>query len=97
MAMHHVEDTGALVRALFAHVAPGGRVALADLDAESGSFHPPGTESVYHSGFDRDALGGLLREAGFTDVRFTTACEVTAAPQARCAATRCPRAWWAAV
>ena len=77
MAMHHVEDTGALARTLFAHVAPGGRVALADLDAEDGSFHPPGTEGVYHSGFARDALGGLLREAGFTDVRFTTACEVT--------------------
>ncbi len=77
MAMHHVEDTGALARTFFAHVAPGGRVALADLDAEDGSFHPPGTEGVYHSGFDRDALGDLLRDAGFTDVHFTTACEVT--------------------
>lgn len=77
MAMHHVEDTKALVRALFAHLAPGGRVALADLDREDGSFHPPGTEGVFHAGFDREALGALLREAGFTDVRFVTACEVS--------------------
>lgn len=76
MAMHHVEDTRALVRALFAHLAPGGRVALADLDAEDGSFHPAGAEGVFHGGFDRDALGGLLREAGFSDVQFSTACEV---------------------
>lgn len=77
MAMHHVKDTRRLVQALFAHLAPGGRVALADLDAEDGSFHPPGTEGVFHHGFDRAALGGLLWEAGFTDVRFVTACQVS--------------------
>ncbi len=76
MAMHHVEDTAALFRALYAHLVPGGRVALADLDTEEGTFHPPDTEGVYHAGFDRDALGALLTEQGFTDVRFQTACEV---------------------
>lgn len=76
MAMHHVEDTRALLRSLHAHLAPGGRVAIADLDAEDGSFHPPGTEGVFHAGFDRDALGELLADAGFAEVRFVTACEV---------------------
>ncbi len=77
MAMHHVADTEALLRAIFRHVAPGGRIALADLDAEDGTFHPPGTEGVHHSGFDREALGALCRGAGFVDVRFVKACEVT--------------------
>jgi putative AdoMet-dependent methyltransferase len=77
MAMHHVDDTRGLLRALFSHLLPGGRVALADLDAEDGTFHPPGTEGVFHAGFDRDALGALLREAGFVDVQFGTACEVS--------------------
>lgn len=77
MAMHHVKDTGALLRAMFAHVVPGGRIALADLDAEDGSFHPAGAEGVYHAGFDRDALAALCTEAGFVDARFATACEVT--------------------
>ena len=54
----------------------GGFVALADLDSEDGSFHPPGTEGVYHHGFDRDALTGLLEAAGFEDVKFQTAVEV---------------------
>jgi len=79
MAMHHVRDTGQLVHTLFAHLAPGGRVALADLDAEDGSFHPPGTEGVFHHGFDRTAFTQLLTEAGFVDVEFTTACQVTKA------------------
>ncbi|MFO0711155.1 MAG: methyltransferase domain-containing protein [Sandaracinus sp.] len=76
MAMHHVEDTRALVRTLHAHLAPGGRVALADLDAEDGTFHAPGTVGVFHAGFERGALGSLLEEAGFVDVAFHDACEV---------------------
>jgi putative AdoMet-dependent methyltransferase len=76
MAMHHVEDTPALLRALFAHLVPGGRIALADLDREDGSFHPPGVEGVYHHGFDRDSLAALLIDAGFDAVEFETACEV---------------------
>lgn len=76
MAMHHVDDTARLFSALHAHLAPNGRVALADLDTEDGSFHPPGTEGVFHSGFDRGALQALLEGAGFGDVRFVTACQV---------------------
>lgn len=77
MAMHHVRDTSALMRALFAHLRPGGEVALADLDTEKGDFHPPGTEGVYHAGFDREALATTLRDAGFEQPSFVTACEVT--------------------
>ena len=76
MAMHHVEDTRALLAALHAHLVPGGRVALADLDAEDGSFHPPGTEGVFHHGFDRDRLARQLTDAGFVDVELDTACVV---------------------
>lgn len=76
MAMHHVKDTARLFTALAAHLVPGGRVALADLDAEDGTFHPPGSEGVFHAGFDRDAVRTLLERAGFRDVRFVTACEV---------------------
>lgn len=77
MAMHHVEDTAALMRALFQHLQPGGRIALADLDKEDGSFHPPDAQGVFHAGFDRAQLGALCTAAGFTDVAFTTACEVS--------------------
>lgn len=76
MAMHHVEDTDALLRALHLHLRPGGRLALADLDAEDGSFHPPGTEGVFHAGFDRAELARALEAAGFVEVAFETACVV---------------------
>jgi predicted TPR repeat methyltransferase len=76
MAMHHVEDTNRLLRAFAEHLTPGGKIALADLDSEDGSFHPPDTEGVYHRGFDRDALHEKLEAHGFADIEFTTAVEV---------------------
>jgi SAM-dependent methyltransferase len=76
MAAHHVSDTAALLRTLHAHLKPGGRLALADLDAEPGTFHPPEVDDVHHHGFDRDALAEVARAAGFEDVAFRTACTV---------------------
>ncbi len=76
MAMHHVEDSAGLMRALYAHLRPGGRVALADLDAEDGSFHGENAEGVFHLGFDRAVLAGHLAAAGFVDVTFVDATEV---------------------
>jgi len=75
MALHHVEDTGALVTRFAEQLKPGGLLALADLDSEDGSFHSPGTEGVFHHGFDRTALQSTLEAAGFDEVRFATALE----------------------
>lgn len=72
MAMHHVENTDALLATFRAHLKPGGFVALADLDAEDGSFHPPQTEGVFHHGFDRASLEAQLSDAGFGGIRFVT-------------------------
>jgi len=69
MALHHVEDLASLFAAFHACLVPGGWLALADLDAEDGSFHGAAAEGVFHQGFHRDALEALLRETGFTGVR----------------------------
>jgi 2-polyprenyl-3-methyl-5-hydroxy-6-metoxy-1,4-benzoquinol methylase len=76
MAMHHVQDTKALLRSFWEHLRPGGRVALADLDEEDGTFHPEDAPSVHHSGFAREALAGMLEAQGFDNVRFVTAVTV---------------------
>ncbi|MFK7929542.1 MAG: class I SAM-dependent methyltransferase [Myxococcota bacterium] len=77
MALHHVQHTAPMLRALHDELQPGGIFALADLDAEPGTFHPPDIEGVFHNGFDRQVLGHQLVQAGFEDVRFQTACTVT--------------------
>ena len=73
MAMHHVEDTNALVRSFAEHLKLGARIALADLDAEDGTFHPEDAQGVYHNGFDRGEFQSILESNGFKDVHFTTA------------------------
>jgi len=73
MAMHHVQDSKQLFERFYEHVAPGGFVALADLDQEDGSFHPADIEGVYHKGFEREALAELMTQAGFVNPVFETA------------------------
>lgn len=73
LVLHHLEDTAAALRAIGALLAPGGRLALSDLDAEDGSFHDPEAEGVHHLGFDRERLRALARAAGFADIEFSTA------------------------
>ena len=72
MTLHHVPDTAALFAQWRGILRPGGRVCFADLDAEDGSFHGDNT-GVFHLGFEREHLKKLLRDAGFRDIRDTTA------------------------
>jgi 2-polyprenyl-3-methyl-5-hydroxy-6-metoxy-1,4-benzoquinol methylase len=76
LMLHHVEDTGAALAASFDLLAPGGRLALADLDAEDGTFHDADAEGIHHLGFDRRRLTDQARAAGFVDVAFSTATEI---------------------
>lgn len=73
MAMHHVEDTDNLVKRFSDHLKSGAKIALADLDAEDGSFHPEGMDDVYHDGFERSEFQATLEKHGFKDINFETA------------------------
>ena len=72
MTLHHVADVPGLLKRLYDHLSPGGQVALADLDAEDGSFHSdkPG---IAHNGFERDDIRRWLEAAGFANIDFDTA------------------------
>lgn len=70
MAMHHVEDTAELFRAFYDHLKRDGFIAIADLEAEDGTFHAHGNEGVHHFGFERDSLRTTIEKAGFCNVRF---------------------------
>ncbi len=76
MVAHHVPDTLALLREWHSLLLPGGQICFADLDTEDGTFHNDNT-GVFHFGFDRDALKRLLQEAGFDNIRASTATVMT--------------------
>ena len=73
MAMHHVEDTNLLFQRFAEHMSSGAKIAIADLDAEDGTFHPADIEGVYHDGFDRNELKNKLQKNGFENIQFVTA------------------------
>ncbi len=72
MVTHHVPNTAALFKEWKRLLKPHGQIAFADLDSEDGAFHGDNT-GVFHLGFDRGVLRGLLLKTGYTDVRDTTA------------------------
>lgn len=72
MALHHVPDVEQVVLRIAAMVRPGGHVALADLDAEDGSFHAHGHVRPEHDGIDRAKLAAWLTDAGLVDIDLST-------------------------
>ena len=72
MALHHVADIAALLRAFAAALHPGGRIALVDLYQEDGSFHGDNeAKGVQHFGFAPEALQALAEQAGLMDIAFS--------------------------
>ncbi|MGZ3659282.1 MAG: class I SAM-dependent DNA methyltransferase [Bdellovibrionota bacterium] len=65
LAFHHLRDPALVLRRLVKLLAPGGRIAVIDLDEEDGSFHPdPAASGVYHSGFSAGAVSAWARDVG---------------------------------
>jgi ubiquinone/menaquinone biosynthesis C-methylase UbiE len=75
VSLHHVPDTARALAAIYDLLTPGGRLAMADLDAEDGTYHSDPAEQVIH-GFDRAALGKLASAAGFENPTFSTVLEI---------------------
>ena len=76
MTMHHIDDAASVIRKFHAALHPGGWLAVADLDAEDGSFHPDPT-GIFHHGFSADDMQAMFAAAGFVDVRTRLAHVVT--------------------
>lgn len=78
MALHHVHEVDALLRSVASLLVGGGRVAIADLEADpEGLFHADKADFDGHDGFDRQQLAEQLRRAGFTEIEFTEATTIT--------------------
>lgn len=67
MVAHHIADVAKMLSSMHRMLTPGGLLAIADLDAESGAFHSPdAAASVYHHGFDREFFKTQMSNAGFS-------------------------------
>jgi ubiquinone/menaquinone biosynthesis C-methylase UbiE len=75
MTLHHIPDTKNILKKFHALLEPSGILCIADLDKEDGSFHTDGTTDV-HLGFEHGELQRWVEDAGFSDVKFSTAYEI---------------------
>jgi len=75
MTLHHIPDARDILKKFHALLTPGGWLCIADLDKEDGTFHTDGTSDV-HLGFERGELQKWVEDAGFSDVKFSTAFEI---------------------
>jgi ubiquinone/menaquinone biosynthesis C-methylase UbiE len=75
MTMHHINDVDTILKKFHSMLNASGRIAIADLDTEDGSFHGTDTETA-HKGFDRKSFMDTLEKIGFSNMEATTASEV---------------------
>ena len=73
LVLHHVHELDRVLSGFAALLAPGGRLCVADLDREDGTFH----DFDGHEGFDRAELAERLTAAGFADVAVEDCTELT--------------------
>ncbi len=71
MTLHHIDQYQELLSRCYDRLDVGGYLAIADLEAEDGTFHE-NNDGIAHFGFDGALLGQHLREYGFTDVESQT-------------------------
>lgn len=66
--LHHIRDTTQIIQTFHAMLNEKGRLFIADLDFEDGSFHGEGFEG--HNGFVREDLRNIALSVGFNHVKF---------------------------
>lgn len=65
MAFHHLENPEEVLGKLKGMLNKGGRIAIADLDQEDGTFHPDNKGmGVKHFGFSKDLLESWAKKQG---------------------------------
>lgn len=70
LTMHHVKDVGQMFKQFYNCQPSGGKLLIADLDSEDGSFH--GADVDVHRGFARDYIASLAQAAGYHDIAIET-------------------------
>jgi len=72
MTLHHVPDVDGQLADFARWCAPGGWLAIADLEPEDGTFHEA-HQGLIHTGFDPADLAARLETLGFTACQWRTA------------------------
>ncbi|MCI0500256.1 MAG: class I SAM-dependent methyltransferase, partial [Epsilonproteobacteria bacterium] len=70
MTMHHIDNTNDFVNKLALSLKNGGKLFIADLYKEDGTFHSD-NEGVIHFGFEQNVVENAFLAAGLTNINIT--------------------------
>ena len=56
MVFHHIKDIQAMLEILSKKLNKNGKLFIADLHKEDGTFHDKGNDDVFHFGFEKDSF-----------------------------------------
>lgn len=76
MTFHHIENLQSFFRKIYKATNKAGKIAIADLESEDGSFHSQLDETVKHLGFDKHKFTEYIKNAGFKNVVAKTIFEI---------------------
>jgi len=76
MVLHHIHGARSIINKFYDVLEPNGYLVVADLDKEDGTFHTDGNTDV-HTGFEQSKLQKWVEAAGFGNVKFSTAYEIS--------------------
>ena len=69
MTLHHIDNLEAFFTTIHKNIKKDGFLAIADLEAEDGTFHSH-NEGVHHFGFEKEPLCEIVKAAGFKNIIF---------------------------
>ncbi len=75
LTLHHIPEIKPVLAQFYQVISPRGYLCVADLDMDDGRFHEDKT-GVFHSGFDRAVMRKYFSEAGFDNIKDTTAATI---------------------
>ena len=65
MTFHHINRVHLFLTNLYRSLKKGGRVCIADIEPEDGTFHSGGSENIPHLGFEKSYFEKMLKNANF--------------------------------
>ncbi len=72
MTLHHISDVQNVLKQAYKSLKFGGKLAIADLETEDGTFHSEPNESIKHFGFNKFEFVEMLKNAGFKNINCET-------------------------
>ena len=68
MTFHHISDISDFMKNAYNSLKQGGKICIADLVSEDGSFHSYSDDTIKHLGFDLSEFKEIMQKVGFKNI-----------------------------